>query len=184
MSSAIESAAAGDTIVMMKGTHTGSNNRGIDWNASKSLVIMGDPDYVADSTIIDAGARDRHFKFDSGEDTTYQVIGLTLYNGQSTDDGGGSVAISNQSNPVFKKVIFKANVNKADDWFGGGAVSARNYASPSFYHCTFDGNILDRTGTDMNHTAYGGAFMVQNSNSASQFVLFDGCIFKNNVAKG
>ena len=95
MSSAIESAAAGDTIVMMKGTHSGSNNRGIDWNASKSLVIMGDPDYVADSTIIDAGARDRHFKFDSGEDTTYQVIGLPLYNGQSTDEAGGSVAINN-----------------------------------------------------------------------------------------
>ncbi|SVC76564.1 uncharacterized protein METZ01_LOCUS329418, partial [marine metagenome] len=120
---------------------------------------------------------------DSGEDTTYQVIGLTLYNGEATDEGGGSVSISNNSNPVFKKVIFKANVNKADDWMGGGAVSARNYASPSFYHCTFDGNILDRTGTDMTHSAWGGAFMVQNSNSASQFVLFDGCIFKNNVAK-
>ena len=56
LTSAIEIASAGDTIVMQKGTHTGSSNRGIDWNASKSLVIMGDPNYTAESIIIDAGA--------------------------------------------------------------------------------------------------------------------------------
>ena len=37
--------AAGDTIVMMKGTHSGSNNRGINGNGNKKFVIMGDPDY-------------------------------------------------------------------------------------------------------------------------------------------
>ena len=185
MSSAIESAAAGDTIVMMKGTHTGSNNRGIDWNASKSLVIMGDPDYGADSTIIDAGARDRHFGFDSGEDTTYQVIGLTLYNGKSTDQGGGSVKIDNNSNPVFRNVIFKENVDESSDWRGGGAVNIGNYSTPSFYYCTFDGNVVDRTGTDANSEAYGGAvFIINSSNSSSSRVLFEGCIFKNNTAKG
>ena len=135
MSSAIELAVKGDTIVMMKGTHSGSNNRGIDWNASKSLVIMGDPNYVADSTIIDAGGRDRHFKFDSGEDTTYQVIGLTLYNGKTTESyGGGSVSIRDNSSPVFRKVIFKQNVNEADNWEGGGAVSIHWWSNPSFYY--------------------------------------------------
>ncbi|MDG2398060.1 MAG: fibronectin type III domain-containing protein, partial [Candidatus Marinimicrobia bacterium] len=185
MSSAIESAAAGDTIVMMKGTHTGSNNRGIDWNASKSLVIMGDPDYVADSTIIDAGARDRHFTFDSGEDTSYQVIGLTLYNGKSTNnEGGGSVSMTNNSSPVFRKVIFKQNVNLNPDWEGGGAVSARNYSRPSFYYCIFDGNTVQRNG-DTQNEANGGAVWIQSSSQSSQqFVLFDGCTFKNNVARG
>ncbi|HIF28257.1 MAG TPA: fibronectin type III domain-containing protein, partial [Candidatus Marinimicrobia bacterium] len=101
LTSAIEIASAGDTIIMQKGTHTGSNNRGIDWNASKSLVIMGDPNYTAENIIIDAGGRDRHFEFDSGEDNTYQVIGLTLYDGKSTDQGGGSVSIGNNSSPVF-----------------------------------------------------------------------------------
>ena len=58
---AIEKAASGDTIVVLKGTHSGSNNRGINFDASKPIVIMGDPSYPADSTIIDAGGRDRHF---------------------------------------------------------------------------------------------------------------------------
>ena len=185
MSSAIELAVKGDTIVMMKGTHSGSNNRGIDWNAGKSLVIMGDPNYVADSTIIDAGGRDRHFKFDSGEDTTYQVIGLTLYNGKTTDyEGGGSVSINNNSNPVFRKVIFKQNVNEADNWEGGGAVSIRWYSNPSFYYCIFDGNTVERTGDNENEANGGAVFVQGNSSNPNQYALFDGCTFKNNVAKG
>ena len=69
---------------------------------------MGDPDYPADSTIMDAGGRARHFKFENGQDTTNQIIGLTLYNGKINDEyeGGSSIRISNASNPVFKKVIF------------------------------------------------------------------------------
>ncbi len=74
LSNGIEIAAAGDTIVMMKGTHTGSNNRGINENGNKSFVIMGDPDYSADQTIMDAGGRDRHFTFDNNEDTTFQIL--------------------------------------------------------------------------------------------------------------
>ena len=107
LSGAIEKAASGDTVVVLKGTHSGSNNRGIDFDASKPLVIMGDPSYAADSTIIDAGNRDRHFAFNSSEDTTYQIIGLTLKNGYQFRRGG-SVYIYN-SGPLFKNVIFKSN---------------------------------------------------------------------------
>ena len=67
-------------------------------------------------------------------------------------------------------------------------------AEPRFYQCVFDGNVLDRTGTDsqgnqeMNQDeANGGAVWnksCQFGNSATQFILFDGCTFKNNVAKG
>ena len=92
---ALEKIASGDTIVVLKGTHSGTNNRGINFDGSKPVVIMGDPSYTADSTIIDAGARDRHFTFDSGEDSTYQIIGLTLYNGKS--DVAGSILITNRS---------------------------------------------------------------------------------------
>ena len=74
ISSAFEAAATGDTIVMLKGSHSGSNNRGIDWGSTKKLVVMGDPEYPADSTIMDAGGRARHFKFSSGQDTTKHII--------------------------------------------------------------------------------------------------------------
>ena len=123
-------AASGDTIVMLKGEHTGAGNRGNSFG--KPLVIMGDPDYPADSTIINAGGKNNHFTFNSGEDTTYQVIGLTLYNGKTTDQGGGSVKIHNNSNPVFRNVIFKENVDESSDWRGGGAVNIGNYSTPSF----------------------------------------------------
>ena len=196
LTSAIEIASAGDTIIMQKGTHKGSKNFRINLNNSKSLVIMGDPNYTAESTTIDAGGLGRHFIFANGEDNTYQVIGLTLYNGKGTDrelsqqgqnrwiQGGGSVSISDNSNPVFKKVIFKENVDKSIDWKGGGAVIIRDYSMPSFINCTFDGNVVDRTGTDNNNEASGGAvFITWNSNSASMKVVFEGCTFKNNIAK-
>ena len=144
---AIEKAASGDTVVVLKGTHSGSNNRGINFDdSSKPIVIMGDPSYPADSTIIDAGGRDRHFVFDSGEDTTFQIIGLTLYNGaQISGNGGGSVIIHDQSSTVFKKVIFKENTSTSDDWRTAGAVSIYN-SSGLFYDCVFDANENDITG--------------------------------------
>ena len=90
----------------------------------------------------------------------------------------------NNSSPVFRKVIFKQNVNQAENQEGGGAVSARNYSRPSFYYCIFDGNTVERMGDNENE-ANGGAVWIQgSSNNASQFVVFDGCTFKNNVAKG
>ena len=185
LTSAMEIAASGDTIVMMSGTHSGSNNRGISFKNDKSLVIMGDPNYTADKIIIDAGARDRHFSFHNGEDSTYQIIGLTLYNGKTTDyNGGGSISIRNYSSPIFKRVIFKENVNLSDRWEGGGAVNVSYYSTPSFYYCTFDGNVNDRTNTENDNETNGGAvFIAYSSNSANSRVLFDGCIFKNNMAK-
>jgi len=114
---------------------------------------------------------------------------LTLYNGKTTDQPGGSVYIWN-SNVVFKKVIFKQNKDESNSWNGGGAVFIDNSSEPRFYQCVFDGNVSDRTGTDsqgnqMNQDANGGAVGVnRSSSSSSSYVLFDGCTFKNNIAKG
>ena len=57
LTNAIEVAADGDTIVMMKGTHTGSNNRDITINSTKKLVITGDLGFSADQTVMDGGGR-------------------------------------------------------------------------------------------------------------------------------
>ena len=54
LTTALEVYASGDTIIMMKGTHTGSSNRGIIVpNNNKSFVLMGDPEHLASETIID-----------------------------------------------------------------------------------------------------------------------------------
>ena len=181
ISTAMEKAVAGDTIVVLKGTHSGSSNRGIDFDGLKPLVIMGDPDYPADSTILDAGGRDLHFVFNNSEDSTYQIVGLTLYNGKA--ERGGSVYISSRSNPVFKKVIFRSNVhNDYERWHGGGAVNMQ-WASASFYDCIFDGNILDRTNSDNNNSARGGAIFSQDHYQGEPITRIVRCIFKNNIAK-
>ena len=180
ISGALEKIASGDTIVVLKGTHSGANNRGIDFDATKPVVIMGDPSYTADSTIIDAGGRDRHFTFDSGEDSTYQIIGLTLYNGKSDD--AGSILIRNRSRPMFNKVIFKNNIDYDDDWSSGGAVRI-DWAAGLFYDCIFDGNISDRTQSGNNSAAQGGAIWNHGHNSTDPITRIVRCIFKNNVAK-
>ena len=152
ISGAYDKAASGDTLVLLKGTHSGSNNRGFSWDENdKPMVVMGDPSYVADSTIIDAGGKDRHFYF-SGGDSIFQIIGLTLYNGQSSD--GGSVYVSHTgTKPIFKNVLFKGNSATGNNYHGGGAVMI-NSAGPAFYDCRFEGNT--RIVEDTEH-ARGGA---------------------------
>ncbi|MDE0799099.1 MAG: hypothetical protein OSB01_06790, partial [Nitrosomonadaceae bacterium] len=111
LSNAIEIAATGDTIIMIKGTHKGTNNRGISFDGTKMLVISGDLGYAADQTIINASGRDRHFTFNQSEDSTFVIQNLTLYNGEVTGSYGGGSVLVEQGNPKFRKVIFKSNVD-------------------------------------------------------------------------
>ncbi len=178
LSNGIEIAAAGDTIVMMKGTHTGSNNRGINENGNKSFIIMGDPDYSADQIIIDAGGRDRHFTFDNNEDTTFQIIGLTLYNGKTTSRGGGSIEI-NSAAVKLKNVIFKENYSTGENWSTSGAVFISNNGKTIIDGCTFDGNYI--YGDDSGHV--GGAIFAENLNKSTDTLKIKNSIFKNNYVK-
>ncbi|MBT4661247.1 MAG: DUF1565 domain-containing protein, partial [Candidatus Marinimicrobia bacterium] len=178
LSNGIEIATAGDTIVMMKGTHTGSNNRGINEDGNKSFVIMGDPDYSADQTIMDAGARDRHFTFDNSEDTTFQIIGLTLYNGKTTTRGGGSIKIEN-GGVKLKNVIFKENYSTGEEWSTSGAIWMTNNRKTIIDGCTFDGNYIYHT----EGPNYGGAIFAEHQNNKSDTLKIINSIFKNNYVK-
>ena len=178
LSNGIEIAAAGDTIVMMKGTHTGSNNRGINENGNKSFIIMGDPDYSADQIIIDAGGRDRHFTFDNNEDTTFQIIGLTLYNGKTTTRGGGSIKIESAA-VKLKNVIFRENYSTGEDWSTSGAIWMQSSGATTIESCTFDGNYIygEESGN------MGGAILAQSLNNGTDTLKIKNSIFKNNYVK-
>ena len=178
ISSALELAATGDTIVMMKGTHSGSNNRGINEDGNKSFVIIGDPDYSADQTIIDAGARDRHFTFDNNEDTTFQIIGLTLYNGKTTSRGGGSIKIENGGVKI-KNVIFKENYSTGEDWSTSGAIWMERSGKTIIDGCSFDGNYIYNTEAGN----IGGAIFASHQNNKSDTLKIINSIFKNNYVK-
>jgi len=104
ITSAIEAAAEDDTVKLLAGTYTSADNRGLD--TDKNLVFISASG--ADSTVLDAGTYDRHFYINDGQDSTFQVIGLTLKNGKKSNDNGGSVYIQNSS-PIFKNCIFEEN---------------------------------------------------------------------------
>jgi hypothetical protein len=171
--------------MMMKGTHTGSNNRGINFDGKKMLVISGDLGYAADQTIIDAAGRDRHFEFDSSEDSTFVIQHITLYNGEATGNYGGGSVLIQQGNPKFRKVIFKANVDSTNNWAGAGAISVNNWGSVIVDSCIFDGNRRSTYSSnssaneDYNSDASGGAIGFWNTYSRS---TIRSSTFKNNRA--
>jgi hypothetical protein len=159
---AIDSAAVGDTVLVMNGTYTGADNRDLDFGG-KSIVVMSENG--SSSTIIDCEGTGRGFVFQSGEDTTAAVSGFTVKNGSTT--GGGAILIQTSSSPTITDCIFDAN--SADN---GGAVSISN-GSPRFENCTFESNNAT--------TGNGGAV-----NVSSGAPRFSSCIFVSNgaVAQG
>ncbi len=184
---AITVAADGDTIIMMKGTHTGSNNKGITINSSKKLVITGDPGFSADQTVINGAGSSRFFKFDYNVDSTFVIQNITLYNGLADDENGGGAIVINNGQPKLHKVIFKSNVDSSNSWRGGGALSLRDNGSVIVDSCIFDGNRVSRYSTiskdneDFNNSANGGAISFYNTYSRS---IIRSSTFKNNKAYG
>ena len=185
LSNALEIAAAGDTIIMMKGTHTGSNNRGIIFDGKKTLVISGDLGYAADQTILDASGRDRHFTFNKSEDSTFVIQHITLYNGEVTGNYGGGSVLVEQGNPKFRKVIFKSNVDSTNNYQGGGAISVIGGGSVIIDSSIFDGNRRSTYSSNSSENeeyysdASGGAIGFWNTYARS---YIRSSTFKNNKA--
>ena len=167
-SHAVEHAANGDTIIFGDGTYSGKNNRDIELNGSKSLVIKSRNG--ASKTILDAGTYGRHINFKawsdndgqgtgtnySNVDTNFQFIGLTFKNGiNSEDKQGGSIRIEgtmyNSSgttteykiSPKFKDCVFKNNGGLVVE--KGGAIAIYR-GDPVFESCVFDTNLVFEKG--------------------------------------
>ena len=163
ISSAITAAAEDDTVKLVAGTYTGANNRGLD--TDKNLVFISASG--AESTALDAGTYDRHFYINDGQDSTFQVIGLTLKNGKKSNDNGGSVYIQNSS-PIFKNCIFEEN----ESGYNGGAIRIFE-GSPGFRNCIFRNNSSG---------SQGGAIQITGTyNSGVAFrPVFKNCVFTSN----
>ena len=111
----------------------------------------------AASSILDAGAASRHFTFNSGVDSTFEVIGLTLKNGQNTS--GGSVYI-NSASPKFKNCTIRDNTVSTSGTVYGGAIYITGTSSyPTFSNCQIVSNSAETTGSGSN-SASGGAIYV------------------------
>ena len=184
---AIDSAAAGDEVVLTNGVFTGDGNRDID-TGGKAVVIRsegGDPD----SCVIDcqANSLDRHrgFNFSNGEGPATRLEGVMIKNGWQHGAAvriryaspaivgckmcggkggtGGALNISGGSEATFEDCEFFSNT--ADD---GGAAAIGGEVRPVFTSCYFHNNTANVEG--------GGI----RAGDAS-FVL-DDCIFTDNHA--
>jgi hypothetical protein len=130
---AVDSAAAGDTILVAAGIYAGELNRNID-PAGRDLVFLAPSG--SSTTIIDLEGAGRAFEFQSHETRATLIRGFTIRNGDvgiNSSQRGGAVRCW-QSDPSFEDCVFEnceANV--------GGAVMAYA-ASPSFLRCEFAGN--------------------------------------------
>ena len=180
LTTALDVYSAGDTIVMMKGTHTGSSNRGITIpNNNKSFVLTGDLDHPASETIIDAAHRDRHLYFNGGQDTSWVVERITLYRGKASGSSwqstGGSVRLENASSPRFKNVIFRENKDETNQSDGAGAITVSDSALLLLDNCSFINNSV----VSNNNSGTGGAIYL-NSDPVNKKHLINGCHFEYN----
>jgi len=96
----IDSAAAGDTVLVADGTYTGAGNTGIDFLGKGILVTSENGPEV---TIIDCEESGTGVRFQSGEDSTSVLRGFTIRNGNEI--GGAGINCGGSSPRIELNII-------------------------------------------------------------------------------
>jgi len=158
----IDSAAAGDTVLVADGTYTGTANRDLDFSG-KAIVVMSENG--PEVTIIDCEALGRGFFFHSGEDASSIVKGFTIQNGAVGDGGGircngssptieGNIitanAATNRGGGIFCRLacspILRGNTISGNTAIDGGGIYCRQGTSPTIDGNTISGNTASDEG--------------------------------------
>ena len=156
----IDLASPGDTVLVAPGVYSGPGNRAIDFHG-KGILLRSETG--PESTVIDCQQMDRGFIFQSGEDSTAVIEGLSISNGRHNGgpgDLGGGVLCSNSS-PKIVGCTLSGNISTV----AGGGIFADS--SPVIRGCRFV----------QNEASIGGAAFF----TSSPPTLFD-CIFQGNRA--
>lgn len=174
---ALDQAIDGDTIMIHPGTHYGN----IDFDG-KSIVLSSKYLVDGDSTIIEQTIISSNFPgsivtFESNEDSTSKLMGITIVGG--TASHGGGIHISNAS-PTIEKVVIKEST--AD--YGGGIYI--DNGSPHLINVEIIGNsanyggsiFIDDSAFDISHVFihgnmayYGAGIYVNESSMDFRYVL-------------
>ncbi len=118
--SAIDAARAADTVLVSPGTYLENINfKGKNITVGSLFVITGDNAHVS-NTIIDGNKMGRVATFSGGEDSTAVLCGLTLANGDATQNqntfNGGGVYCPRTAHPTLKRLLITGNTAA----YGGG----------------------------------------------------------------
>ncbi|UCE99618.1 MAG: right-handed parallel beta-helix repeat-containing protein [Planctomycetota bacterium] len=198
---AMDTAWAGDTVIVESGTHRGEGNRDLDFKG-KAITVRsenGPEDCIIDCNGTEADPH-RAFKFHSGEGPYSVVSGLTIVNGYGQRDmgaqqrsAGGAIFIDG-SGPTIINCILTGN---SAEYFGGG-VACTYYSDPTLEHCMISDNSSGNRGGGVycfyycnptvtnctftgNSSPLGGGGMYTES-SCSPTVK--GCVFRGNSGSG
>ena len=110
---AIDSAAAGDEVVVYQGIYTGTKNIDLDFKGKAITVRSSDPNdpVVVASTIIDClgsqATPHRGFSFHSGEGSQSVLKGLTITHGYYLQ--GGGILVDSASSPTIANCVITGN---------------------------------------------------------------------------
>jgi hypothetical protein len=137
---AIDAAASGDTVVIMRGTYTGEGNRDLDFKGKAITVRSEDPNYP-NLVIIDCEGTvenpHRGFEFHRYETPMSVLAGLTITGGYQ--ELGGGLYCGDYARPTVTNCTFRDNSGS----LGGGIYTE---SSPTLINCTFSNNSADGGG--------------------------------------
>ncbi|MAE71704.1 MAG: hypothetical protein CME06_14705 [Gemmatimonadetes bacterium] len=139
---AIDAASDGDEVVVAPGTYFESEVGFRD----KSIVVRGsdpaDPD-VVDATVVDADSMGSVFRFESEDDSTAGLIGLTVTGGKSWT--GGGVYVGPRASILLDRLRIAGNwatgVDTSSRTGRGGGIACGELSRPRILACRIEDNV-------------------------------------------
>jgi len=123
----INAAVAGDTVLVAEGTYL----ENINFNGKAILVasnyIMNGDTSIISTTIIDGDGNGTVVTFNTGEDSTSQIVGFTIQNGNAFQGAG---IYCETSSPTISRNIIKDNDNPGGGSGTGGGIYCVDNSSP------------------------------------------------------
>jgi predicted outer membrane repeat protein len=183
----IDSAAAGDTVLLAWGTYTGLGNRDVFFYG-KAIVVRGQGDPMDCVIDCEGSVSEPHnaFRFYYAEDSTSVLECVTI---QGSYGSAGAVYCGGGS-PTIRDCVFQQNQSDGD----GGAIKVASDSEPTVIGCEFrensaaggGGAIVVYVAADLvalgclfsdNSAVSGGAIL-----SSYADVVIDSCVFSGNTA--
>ena len=168
---AINASNNGDTVLISSGIYFENiNYSGKNIVLGSHYISTGDRSYV-ESTIIDGNQLGSVVTFNSGENSSAKLIGLTIQNGDNTDGGGifcdnscspslenlniinnnadelgGGVYLDVAANATLKYCLISDNTASGSNGNGGGLAGVGLFLNPVIQNCTFANNSAWESG--------------------------------------
>jgi predicted outer membrane repeat protein len=158
---AVYYSSEGDTILVLPGTYSGSDNNSIAGSTFHNFVLLADTS-TREPVILDGEGTAPLFNFNNGQDASTIVRGFTIQNGYS--QGGSAFRLTSGSSPTIEDCLILNNHGYASGgalYMGSSAATIRN--------CTFRGNTA---------VTKGGAITAWDCST-----MITGCVFEDNTVE-